>query len=123
MPTTAFSDLRVWQESMDLVVDVYRVTRTFPRDELFGLVSQMRRTAVSVPSNIAEGKGRSSRNDQVHFFLNSRGSLLELETQVLIAEKLGYLGTDVAPGIRARIQEAERLLNGLINAFRMTRAS
>jgi four helix bundle protein len=108
---------------MGLVVEVYRVTRTFPRDELFGLLSQMRRAAVSVPSNIAEGKGRLSRNDQVHFFLNSRGSLLELETQVLIADNLGYLETETALALTAQIEEAERLLNGLINAFRVARVS
>ncbi len=71
MPTAAFSELKVWQRSMDLVVEVC-ITRGFSRDELFGLTAQMRHAAVSVPSNIAEGKGRWSRNDQVHFFLNSR---------------------------------------------------
>lgn len=76
---------------MTLVRDVYRVTRTLPRDELFGLVSQMRRSAVSVPSNIAEGKGRYSQRELNQFLYRARGSLVELETQVLIAGDLGYV--------------------------------
>ncbi len=88
--SASYRDLRVWQNSMNLVVAVYTATQCLPKDELYGLVSQMRRAAVSVPSNIAEGKGRLTDRDRAHFFCQARGSLLELETQVLIAEKLSY---------------------------------
>jgi four helix bundle protein len=86
-----YTDLKVWQKSMDLVVEVYRSTRTFPKHELYGLTSQMRRAAVSVPSNIAEAKGRYSTKELVQFLYNARGSLLELQTQIVIAHRLEYL--------------------------------
>src|SRR6201993_4169691 len=91
--SASYRDLRVWQRAMDLVVSVYRATQEFPREELYGLTSQMRRAAVSIPSNIAEGKGRSTDRDRALFFCHARGSLLELETQVLIAGRLGYLSS------------------------------
>jgi four helix bundle protein len=86
-----YQDLLAWQKAMDLVITVYRCTEALPQAELFGLTSQMRRSAVSIPSNIAEGKGRFSAKELVHFLLQARGSLLELETQLLIAYRLGYL--------------------------------
>ena len=76
---------------MDLVIDIYRITRNFPPDERFGLISQMRRAAVSIPSNIAEGHGRKSDKDKLHFLAYARSSLSELETQLIISERLGYL--------------------------------
>src|ERR1700732_2535215 len=86
-----YEDLVVWRRAMDLVLEIYRCTGSFPKQEIYGLTSQMRRSAVSVPSNIAEGKGRFSRKELVHYLFQARGSLLELETQVLIARKLEYL--------------------------------
>jgi four helix bundle protein len=86
-----YEDLIVWQKSMSLVEEVYKITKTFPKEELFGLVSQMRRSAVSVPSNIAEGYGRTSKGYFVSFLKISLGSLCELETQINISKKLGYL--------------------------------
>jgi four helix bundle protein len=86
-----YRQLVVWQKSMDLVVEVYRCTQAFPRDELFGLTSQMRRASISVPSNISEGKGRYTRGELVQFIFNARGSLLELQTQITLAGRLGYL--------------------------------
>ena len=86
--TQSHRDLRVWQKSMSLVVAVYRLTRTFPRDELFGLTSQMRRSAVSIPSNIAEGHGRLNRREFNQFLRISRGSMSELQTQLEIAAAL-----------------------------------
>jgi len=86
-----YRQLVVWQKSMDLVVEVYRCTQAFPRDELFGLTSQMRRASISVPSNISEGKGRYTRGELVQFLFNARGSLLELQTQITLAGRLGYL--------------------------------
>lgn len=84
-------DLHVWQEAMDLVQDVYRVTALFPKSEVYALTSQMRRAAVSVPSNIAEGAARNSSKEFYHFLSIARGSLSELETQIQIAQRLGYM--------------------------------
>ena len=81
-------DLTIWRKSLDLVVEVYRLTRSFPKEEQYGLVSQLRRAAVSIPSNIAEGHERIHRQDYVRFLSISRGSIAEVETQVLIAERL-----------------------------------
>jgi four helix bundle protein len=92
MPSS-FKDLRVWQEAMKLSVAEYHQTARFPKHELYGLTQQMRRAAVSVASNIAEGKGRGTDRDFGHFLFHARGSLLELQTQILIAEQLGYLAT------------------------------
>jgi four helix bundle protein len=87
----SYKDLVAWQKSMDLVTATYRATAGFSKDELFGLTSQLRRAAVSIPSNIAEGQGRLSEKEFRHFLGQARGSLMEVETQVQIAENLGYL--------------------------------
>jgi four helix bundle protein len=87
--STDYKELAAWKRAMDLVREVYRCTRSFPREEVFGLTSQMRRAAVSVPSKIAEGKGRYSRKELVQFLYEERGSLMELETQICIACDLG----------------------------------
>ena len=92
--SASYRDLRVWQCSMKLVVSVYTITQCFPKQELYGLISQLRRAAVSVPSNIAEGKGRLTDRDRAHFFSQARGSLLELETQILIAQELQYISSE-----------------------------
>src|SRR5579872_334765 len=94
MADSAFSDLRVWRGAMELAVNVYRSTAKFPHEEMYSLTQQMRRAAVPVPSNIGEGKGRGSKRDFRQFLFNARGSLLELQTQIMIAQNLGYL-TDV----------------------------
>ena len=106
-------DLIVWQKAMDIVTQLYKVTRSFPKCELYGLVSQMRRAAVSVPSNIAEGYGRNSRNELHHFVGQARGSLSELETQVEIAKNLGYLEADTCTDLLSDIARVGRLLTGL----------
>ncbi|MGY5322046.1 four helix bundle protein [Vreelandella aquamarina] len=105
-------ELRVWQQTMDLVEHVYTLTKTFPDDEKFGLTSQMRRCAVSVPSNIAEGAARGSTQEFIRFLYISQGSLSELETQVLIAQRLKYL-QDISATI-ASITQASAQLGGLI---------
>jgi four helix bundle protein len=89
-----YEDLLAWQKGMDLVLEIYTATRQFPREETYGLSSQMRRAAVSVPSNIAEGKGRVSDKELLVFLSHARGSLCELETQTFLAEKLHYLSAD-----------------------------
>ena len=90
-PAGTYEDLKVWRRAMDLVLSIYRCTAAFPKREVYGLTSQMRRSAVSVPSNIAEGKGRHSRKELLQFLFHARGSLLELRTQVTIARELGFL--------------------------------
>jgi four helix bundle protein len=88
MPGKNYKDLIAWQKAMDLVEMVYKATGQFPKEELYGLTNQLRRAVISIPSNIAEGQGRNSRNDFKRFLLISYGSLREVETQILIAERL-----------------------------------
>ncbi|HZQ93535.1 MAG TPA: four helix bundle protein [Candidatus Sulfotelmatobacter sp.] len=114
---SSYEDLRVWRRAMDLVVQVYGCTRTFPREEVYGLTSQMRRCAVSVPSNIAEGKGRYSRKELLQFLFHARESLLELRTQITIARELGFLAEREGQALSDLTGEVGRLLNGLINRF------
>jgi four helix bundle protein len=116
--STAFSDLRVWQRAMDLALEVYQTTRSFPRDETYGLTSQMRRAAVSVPSNIAEGRGRFSHKELVQYLLNARGSLLELETQIILANRLGYVSADRTENLTKTVEETARMLNALMNTIK-----
>jgi four helix bundle protein len=106
-------DLEVWQKSMQFVTDIYRETVAFPRSEVYGLANQVRRAAVSVPSNIAEGCGRSSKKEFAHFLCNARGSLLEVETQLEIAKNLGYLSDKSASELVLKTNEIGRMLNGL----------
>jgi len=120
--SNSHKDLIVWQRAMQLVVDVYRATKVFPREETYGLISQMRRAAVSIPSNIAEGKGRYSRKELSQFLLNARGSLLELETQIEIARALSYLADDDATSLTHRSSEVGRLLNGMLDHFKQPAA-
>src|ERR1700746_3850820 len=119
----SYQDLRVWQNAMDLVVSVYHETQGFPKEELYGLTSQMRRAAVSIPSNIADGKGRSTDRDRALFFCHARGSLLELETQILIAQRLRYLTQPGAEGLIRTSTELGRMLNRLIQSIRGPAAS
>jgi four helix bundle protein len=89
--TFCYRDLRIWQEAVELALEIYRITSAFPRHELYGLTSQMRRAAVSIASNIAEGKGHLTDGDFGRFLLHARGSLLELQTQIIIAQGLRYV--------------------------------
>jgi four helix bundle protein len=114
----SYRDLKVWQKSLELTLEVYRQTQHFPREEVYGLTNQMRRAAVSVSSNIAEGKGRSSDRDFGLFLCHARGSLLELETQALIAEELAYLSGDAARRLGSLTIETGKMLNGLIGSMR-----
>ena len=105
---------------MDLALGVYEETKCFPKYELYGLTSQMRRAAVSIPSNIAEGKGRLTDRDRAHFFCQARGSLLELETQLLIAQRLNYIPEPRAEALVGLAAELGRMLNSLIHSIRPT---
>ena len=112
-----YRDLIAWQKAKSLALSVYRSTRLFPRDEIYGLSSQMRRAAVSVPSNIAEGKGRRSQKELVQFLYHARGSLLELETQLSIAYDLEYMDLQMFASLESQTKELGRILNGLIHRF------
>ena len=110
-----FRELIVWQKSMEMVTEIYRQTKLFPKEEVYGLTSQLRRAAVSVPSNIAEGQGRLTIGEFRQFLGNSKGSLAEVETQILIARNLGYLD-DPEPLLK-QTSEVARLLNGLFKSL------
>jgi four helix bundle protein len=112
----SYKDLVAWQKSMDLVTATYRTTAGFPRDELFGLTSQLRRAAVSIPSNIAEGQGRLSEKEFRYFLGQARGSLMEVETQIQIAENLGYLKKEQTAPLLQSCAEVGRILNGLLTS-------
>ena len=112
-----FKDLVVWKKAMALVTDVYRLTRSFPDEEKFGLANQLRRAAVSIPSNIAEGQGRRTPKMFQLFLNNARGSLLEVETQLLIAHNLNYIGREELEGIQGNVHEVARLLSGLTRSL------
>ena len=118
MSTSSFPDLRVWQEAMKLTADIYRSTANLPRHELYGLSQQIRRAAVSVPSNIAEGKGHHSDREFAHFLFHARGSFLELQTQRLIAEELQYLSKGESQRLLAGAEGVGRARSGLINSLR-----
>jgi four helix bundle protein len=113
-----YEDLEAWRLAMDLVDSIYRHTGNLPKQEQYGLTNQIRRAAVSVPSNIAEGKGRSSDRELVQFLTHARGSLYELQTQIRIAYRLHYLHADSARELWNQAAEVGRLLNGLIRTFR-----
>jgi four helix bundle protein len=112
----SYKDLVAWQKSMDLVTAIYKATASFPKDELFGLTSQLRRAAVSIPSNIAEGQGRLSEKEFRYFLGQSRGSLMEVETQLQISENLGYLPKEQTATLMQSWAEVGRILNGLITS-------
>jgi four helix bundle protein len=110
----SYRDLVVWKKSMAFVLDVYRCTQAFPKIETYGLTSQLRRAAVSVPSNIAEGQARRSTGEFKQFLGNARGSLTEVETQILIARDLGYLEQNQGETLLGGAAEIGRMLNGLL---------
>ena len=105
-------DLEVWKKSMDLVSNIYKITESFPNKELYGLTNQIRRAAVSVPSNIAEGAARSSKKEFIQFLYIALGSLSELETQIIIANRLEYLNN--LDTLLEDLKFVQKLINGLI---------
>jgi four helix bundle protein len=105
-------DLTVWQKSIDFVAEIYKVTKNFPKEETFGLQSQIRRAAVSIPSNISEGASRSSKKEFIQFLYISMGSASELETQIIIANKIGYIQN--AALLMNEIDSIKKMINGLI---------
>ena len=108
-----FKELSVWQKSVDLAVDVYQITKAFPSEEKYGLRSQINRCAVSIPSNIAEGAGRNTDGEFHHFLGISVGSSFELETQLIIANKIGFVEKDTLDGTVKKINEVQNMTFGL----------
>ena len=117
MAIQTYRDLEVWQRSMDLVEEIYQQTRQFPKEELYGLTSQIRRAVVSVPANIAEGYGRIHRKEYIHHLSIARGSLWEVETLLQLAVRLTYVERNQGMKLWDRLQEVGRLLNGLLRAL------
>ena len=113
----SFKDLKVWQKSYDLCLKAYKITSTFPKDERYGLTSQIRRSAVSIPSNIAEGYGRKTTVDYIRMLYIVYGSTCELETQVLLAGDLGFIDKGNRSVAIESIKEVERMLKALIKAL------
>lgn len=111
----AFTDLIVWKESHKLVLMIYVITKKFPKEEIFGITSQMRRSAVSITSNIAEGFARRSKKEKLQFYAVARGSLIELESQLLVARDVEYLSLGDFEDIHKQIGSSHQLLNAFIN--------
>lgn len=118
-PVRSYRDLIVWQKAIELVTEIYRATESLPDTERFGLTAQLRRAAVSVPSNVAEGQGRQSTGEFKQFLGHARGSLLEVETQIFIAGNLGYLSQEQCNRLHKRTEELGRILNGLLSSLRL----
>jgi four helix bundle protein len=116
--TRGYKDLIVWQKAMDLVPEVYKLLKRLPRDELYALADQIRRAAVSIPANIAEGQARQHPGEFVQHLSIARGSLAELDTLVLLAERLGYLKEADLTALAPIVVEVRRLLQGLIQSIR-----
>ena len=114
----SYTNLEVWQFARKLVSEVYSASRIFPKDELFGLTNQLRRAAVSIPSNIAEGCGRQTPRDTINFLFIARGSLYELETQIYVALDLNYLTAETAEALFVLVTSCKKLLHGFINHYR-----
>ena len=114
----SYRDIKAWQKAIELVVEIYSCTRSFPREEVYGLANQLRRAAVSVASNIAEGKGRCTDKEFLLFLHHARGSVFEVETQLTIAGRLGYVSESEARRLEGSAGEVARMLNGLIKAIK-----
>ena len=113
----SFTDLIAWKEAHNVVLAIYKITKEFPREEMFGLVSQMRRCSVSISSNIAEGFSRKSKNEKTQFYHIALGSITELQNQLLIARDLNYLDKEIFLKIAELTVRVSKLINGLINGY------
>jgi four helix bundle protein len=112
----SYKELKVWQKAYNLCIEIYKITRTFPKEELYGLTSQIRRAAVSVPSNIAEGYGRKTTPEYLRSLYIAYGSSCELETQILLSGDLGLMKVEALNKLLADLGEVERMLKALIKA-------
>jgi len=115
MNSKPFTNLEVWNKSRVLVKEIYNLTKNFPKEEMFALTSQIRRSTISIPSNIAEGIGRRSAKENLQFLYIARGSLYEVETQIILSFDLGFINAEQHQDLLSKIEECKRLLHGFIN--------
>ena len=115
-----FKELLVWQKSINFVTEIYELTNDFPKNEMYGLTSQIRRASISIPSNIAEGNSRRSVADYLQFLKIARGSCAEVETQLIISKNLGFLNEEKSLKLNQDITEFSKMLNGLINSLKQS---
>lgn len=113
-------DLDLWKRGIELVVEIYRITKDFPSDERYGLVAQMRRAAVSIVSNVAEGASRHSKKDFARFLYTARGSASELETQIIVSRELGYLDGDQKQALLITVDALQKMASGLVRFLNKT---
>jgi len=113
-----YTDLEVWTEARSLVNQVYLISKKFPKEEVFSITNQLRRSAISIPSNIAEGCGRQSSKETIHFLYISRGSLYELETQLYLSKDQDYLTNKELQVLLEQVETCKKLLNGFINYYK-----
>lgn len=113
-----YKELEVWQRAVGLAIEAYKTSRSFPDAEKFGLTAQIRRAVTSIPANVAEGWGRGSTKEYIQFLLIARGSLMELETHAIIAQKLGYLTQEQFEAVQGHVEEIGKMLNGLIQSLK-----
>ena len=111
-------DLRVYKAGMELVKEIYEITKAFPKEELYGITGQIRRAAVSIVANIAEGAARGSRKEFIHFLNISRGSLSEVEALIDVSHMIGYINDDIKDQLKNKSADVSSLLSGLINSIR-----
>lgn len=118
MKSSNYKELKVWQKAMDLTVEVYKLVKRLPKEETYALSDQMRRAVVSIPSNIAEGQGRNSDKEFIQFLSIARGSLWELETQIEICLRIGYIDQSLTTNIYNLIAEISKMINALSNSLK-----
>lgn len=114
----SYQDLIAWQKAMEFVMDIYRSTKTFPRDEVYGLAAQLRRSSVSIPTNIAEGQARYSSTEFYNLLGRARGALVEVETELILAQNLEYLSAEQSQMLLSKASQLGKILNGLAGAIR-----
>jgi four helix bundle protein len=118
MPVRSFQDLIVWQKAMDYAVAIYKETSCFPKEETYGLRAQLRDSATSIPANIAEGQGRKTTREFIHFLSIAHGSLCESQTHILLAERLNYFSHEITIRLMSRAEEIARLINALKDSLK-----
>lgn len=113
-----FKDLKIWQKSHQLTLKIYEVTKKFPKEELYGLTSQIKRAAVSVPTNIVEGNSRNTTKEYIQFLFNSRGSLEETRYLLFLSKELSFINKEIYSNLEDKYEEISKMLNGLIKSLR-----
>ena len=119
----SYKDLLIWQKGIDIVINLYQLVEDFPKEEVYALSSQLKRASVSIPSNIAEGYGRNSTQSYIHFVSISRGSLFELETQLIIAKKLNFVKNEsLLSELMNQITEESKMINSFLNKLESSKS-